>query len=59
MKKLLLTTAFFCFFVLAYSQSDTLFTKKHEKIPCKIIEINDSDDDDKKLSKNIIVNFLK
>jgi hypothetical protein len=43
MKKLLLTSAFFCFFVLAYSQSDTLFTKKHEKIPCKIIEINETD----------------
>lgn len=41
MKKIILTSILVCFFVIAYSQSDTLYTKKQQKIPCKIVEITD------------------
>lgn len=43
MKKLLLTSALICFFVIGYSQGDTLYTKAQKKIPCKIVEIGESD----------------
>ena len=43
MKKIILSSILACFFVIAHSQSDTLYTKKQQKIPCKIIEITDLD----------------
>lgn len=41
MKKLIFTAVFFCLAVIGFSQSDTLFTNKNQKIPCKIFEINE------------------
>ncbi|MES2679392.1 MAG: hypothetical protein V4635_05875 [Bacteroidota bacterium] len=43
MKKLILPLLLLCFFVSGYSQTDTLYTKKQDKISCKIIEINEFD----------------
>jgi hypothetical protein len=43
MKKLLLTTSIVLFSILTYSQTDTIFTKKKEKIACKITEIGEFD----------------
>jgi len=43
MKNFTATLVFLCFCALGYSQSDTLYTRKQEKIPCKIIEINEFD----------------
>jgi len=43
MKKIILTSVLVCIFIFVNAQSDTLFTKKQEKIPCKIIEITDLD----------------
>lgn len=41
MKKLITSTILLCIAFSGYSQSDTLYTKKKEKITGKIIEIND------------------
>jgi hypothetical protein len=43
MKKLIPTLLLLCVFVSGFSQTDTLYTKKQDKIPCKIIEINEFD----------------
>lgn len=43
MKKLILTSILACFFMIVHSQSDTLFTKKKQKILCKIVEITETD----------------
>ena len=41
MRKLIITVAVTCAVFSGYAQSDTLYTKKKEKITGKIIEIND------------------
>jgi hypothetical protein len=41
MKKLLFTSFLLCFFSTVVAQVDTIYNKKHQKIPCKIIEINE------------------
>jgi hypothetical protein len=43
MKKLILTLMMLLFVVISYSQYDTLYTKKQQKIPCKITEIGEYD----------------
>jgi hypothetical protein len=43
MKKILLTSILVCFIVMLHAQSDTLYTKKQQKIPCKIVEISELD----------------
>jgi hypothetical protein len=43
MKTQLLSLLLVCFISTAYSQGDTLYTKKNRKIACKIVEINDYD----------------
>jgi len=43
MKKIVLSFLALLFFVIAHSQSDTLFTKKQKKVICKITEINELD----------------
>lgn len=43
MKKVFLTSLLLCFSVMLYSQADTLYTKAQKKIPCKIVEISESD----------------
>ena len=43
MKKLFLTSVLLCFSVVLYSQADTLYTKTQKKMPCKIVEISESD----------------
>lgn len=43
MKKIGLTLVLICFLFAGYSQSDTLYTKKNQKIACKIIEITEYD----------------
>lgn len=43
MRKIGLALIFGLIALSGWSQSDTLFTNKHKKIPCKISEINDSE----------------
>lgn len=43
MKKIILTSLLVFFVAMANSQTDTLYTKKHQKIACKITEIGEFD----------------
>jgi len=43
MKKTFLTSILLCLFVTVNAQSDTLYTKKQQKIICKIVEIGELD----------------
>ncbi|MCC6369664.1 MAG: hypothetical protein IT236_01525 [Bacteroidia bacterium] len=43
MKKLLFTSIILCLVTVAFAQVDTIYNKKNQKIPCKIVEINDSE----------------
>lgn len=41
MKKIIFSLVFACLALVGFSQSDTLYTIKNQKIPCKIYEINE------------------
>ena len=43
MKKLVITSLLLFCSVILYSQADTLYTKAQKKIPCKIVEISETD----------------